>query len=170
MTAASAKYEFIMVEFGMNGRVSDEGVIENTVFYELLCKDNLAISFDECPANSDIYLPFGFIGDEAFALKKNFMKPFIQRELNHDRKIFNYRLSRAQRVIENVFGITVSRFRIFHALINLSLHNINHVAMACCTLHSFLRKNRGNCYTAPEEQDKSLFCSFGKRPLQMPYT
>lgn len=104
-------------------------------------------------SNSYISLPFVFVGDEAFALKKNFMKPFSQRELDHDKKIFNYRLSRARRVIENVFGIMVSRFRIFQAPINLSLHNINHVVMACCTLHNFLCRNRGNFYAAPDEQD-----------------
>jgi hypothetical protein len=46
-----------------------------------------------------------FVGDEAFALRKDFLKPFSQRELTNERRIYNYRLSRARRVIENVFGI-----------------------------------------------------------------
>lgn len=153
MAAASAKYEFIMVDFGMNGRVSDGGVIENSTFYQLLINDKLPIPPEECVGKTNTSLPFVFVGDEAFALKKNFMKPFNQRELDHDRKIFNYRLSRARRIIENVFGIMVSRFRIFQGAINLSLDNINHVVMACCTLHNYLRRNRGNLYAAPEEQD-----------------
>lgn len=89
---ANAKYEFIMVDFGMNGRVSDGGVIENTIFYEHLSKDELPILPDECEVNSDISLPVVIVRDEAFALKKN--HETIQ--LDHDRKIFSYKLCGAR--------------------------------------------------------------------------
>lgn len=51
----------------------------------------------------------GFIvGDPAFPLK-----PYQHSPLTYEQKIFNCRLSRARRIVENVFGIFVSRFRIF---------------------------------------------------------
>jgi hypothetical protein len=47
------------------------------------------------------------------------MKPFSHRTLAYEEKNFNYRLSRARRVVKNAFGILSSRFRIFHTAINL---------------------------------------------------
>nr|CAI5843193.1 unnamed protein product [Callosobruchus analis] len=44
------------------------------------------------------------------------MKPYQQKGISHEEKIFNYRLCRARRVVENVFGILASRFRIFCSL------------------------------------------------------
>lgn len=65
-------------------------------------------------------MPFVFVGDEAFQLLPIFMKPYNKQVLNDNRRIFNYRLSRARRIIENVFGILVSRFKIFQKPIKLS--------------------------------------------------
>jgi hypothetical protein len=98
-------------------------------------------------SNTDIFLPFVFVGDEAFALRNDFLKPFNRRQLDNGKRIFNYRLSRSRRIIENVFGILAGRFRIFHTAINMKLENIDKVVMACCTLHNFLRRNRRDYYT-----------------------
>jgi hypothetical protein len=42
------------------------------------------------------------------------------KQLTRERKIFNYSLCRAQRIIENVFGILVARFGIFKTHININ--------------------------------------------------
>lgn len=54
-------------------------------------------------ANKEHYV---LIADEAFPLQTNLLKPFARRDQEHDmlKKIYNYRLSRACRVVENAFG------------------------------------------------------------------
>ncbi|KAL1246996.1 hypothetical protein QQF64_034505 [Cirrhinus molitorella] len=44
-------------------------------------------------SSSNITLPYAFVGDEAFPLRNDVMKPFSFRNLDHGQRIFNYRLS-----------------------------------------------------------------------------
>lgn len=146
---ANANYEFLYVNFGTNGRVSDGGVIENTDFHDLLLKRQLKLP----PENSRNGLPYVFISDEAFALRNELMKPFNVRDLDDRKRIYNYRLSRARRVIENVFGILVSRFGVLKTPIGVKPENIVKIVMACCVLHNFLRKKAAATYTPPDSLD-----------------
>lgn len=148
MAIANANYEFVMIDFGANGRLSDGGVIEHTLFHHKLVNNELKIPQPSSPINSNKLLPYVFIGDEAFSLRNDFLKPFSQKELDKEKRIFNYRLSRARRIIENTFGILASKFRIFNHPINLKLDNIEKVVMASCVLHNFLRKKIGEHYVS----------------------
>jgi len=50
-------------------------------------------------------LSYCFVGDEAFPLKQWMLRPDPGRGLqSFSRKVYNYRLSRARRTIENAFG------------------------------------------------------------------
>lgn len=176
MAIVDANYRFILCDIGTNGRVSDGGVIENTQFYQKLKTEKLNIPLAEKVENNvwllqtvdeagqnlvredvsdpqEHVLNYVFVGDEAFTLRTDFLKPYSQRNLTATRRIFNYRLSRARRIVENAFGILANRFRIFHSTINLQVANIEKVVLACCALHNFLCKKRPSTYTHQQDLD-----------------
>lgn len=149
MAVVNANCEFIMCDFGINGRISDGGVIEYTNFYKKLKNGQLSLPAPTKPNNSEKLLPFVFVADEAFTLRKDLLKPFSRKDLNNEKKIFNYRLSRARSKVENAFGILCNRFRIFHTAISVNLEAIDSIVMASCVLHNYLRRKCGVVY-APD--------------------
>jgi hypothetical protein len=96
MAIANNNYELLMVGVGSNGRISDGGVINNTAFYEALEHNTLNVT----PTNPINYLPYVFIGDEAFALRTDFLKPFHERELDPERINCNNRLCRTRLILQ----------------------------------------------------------------------
>ncbi|CAH1986970.1 unnamed protein product [Acanthoscelides obtectus] len=151
MALVNADYEFIFLDVGKNGRLSDGGVIESTKFYHKLIHGQLHL-----PNNTDTENNFNFVflGDEAFSLHENFLKPYPQRDLSYSKRIFNYRLSRARNVSENAFGLIAARFRILHTPIHMkNPENICYVVLAICSLHNFLRK-RDTSYTTSTSFDQ----------------
>jgi hypothetical protein len=88
---------------------------------------NLAIPGPKILPDSSKQLPCTFVGDEAFPLKCYMMRPYPGRQLTPTRRIFNYRLSRARRVIENAFGIMSKRFRIFRRPIAAQPNHVENI-------------------------------------------
>lgn len=68
---------------------------------------------------SRVATPAYFVGDDAFPVSKTMIKPISGRRLGENGRIYNYRISRARRVIENDFRILVARLRVFENMINL---------------------------------------------------
>lgn len=67
------------------------------------------------------------------------MKPYRTNPLRR-KKLFNYRLSRARRIVENSFGILVTRFRVLMNAIDMTPEKVDCVTLAACALHNWLRK------------------------------
>lgn len=76
MAIANANYEIIYCNFGTNERVSDEGVLKNTKFYEKLISGKLNIPKPENTEHSERTLPYVFVTDDTFSLGENLLKPF----------------------------------------------------------------------------------------------
>ena len=68
MAVANVNYEFIMVDVGINGRISDGGVFSYTKFGITLLHNTLGIPKPAQLLNSQKVLPFVSLGDNAFAM------------------------------------------------------------------------------------------------------
>lgn len=134
-------YNFIYVDVGTNGRVSDGGVFAKATLSQALEDNSINLPPDQALPGRNKMQPHVFVADEAFPLRHNIMKPYSGRSLiSYERRIYNYRTSRARRIVENAFGILANRFRIFLTKIQLEPDKVQHVVLAACALHNFLRK------------------------------
>lgn len=137
-----ANYNFIYVYVGCQGRISDGGVFKNTGFARSLDKEMLAFPQNTFLPGRQKLIPYIFVADDAFPLLPNIMKPYSgHQERGSMQRIFNYRLSRARRVVENVFGILASVFRIFRKPILLEPSKVEIIVQTCVLLHNYLRRN-----------------------------
>lgn len=131
----------MFVDIGCQGRISDGGVFSNTELHKLMEQKRLNL-----PAPSPLdrrveNVPFFFIGDEAFAMTENLMKVYPGYHAKGTKqRIYNYRLCRARRVVENVFGIVSSVFRILRKPLLLEPEKASLIVMTVVLLHNFLRK------------------------------
>ena len=79
-----------------------------------------------------------FSADDAFLLQDIIMKPFSYKDMLYARRIYNYRLSRARRVVENAFGILTNKFPVFITKIALEPEKVTKLVLAACALHNTL--------------------------------
>ncbi|KAH7959050.1 hypothetical protein HPB49_007702 [Dermacentor silvarum] len=98
LAVADSNYKFVVVDVGAYGKQSDGGVLEQSIFGRLLDEGKLQLPRDLPLPNTTLPAPCVFIGDEAFQLRTDFMRPYPGRVLEARKRIFNYRLSRARQV------------------------------------------------------------------------
>ena len=89
------------------------------------------------------------MGDAAFPLKKHMLRPYPGTNLPEPQAVFNYRLSRARRVIENSFGILAARWCIFRRPIIADPSKVVAYTKATIALHNFLRTTESSVYCPP---------------------
>ena len=73
----------------------------------------------------------------------------------HEQHIFNYRLSRARRTVENAFGIMANRFRVLLTKIMLEPKKAAMVVLAICCLHNMLIEEQCSYSTAIDTENQS---------------
>lgn len=100
----------------------------------------------------NIRIPYVILADAAFPLQELILKPYPFKNMTREQRIYNYRLSRGRRVVENAFGILANRFRVLLAPINLSRDKVVLITQACCVLHNFIKLE--SPHTIIQEADK----------------
>ncbi|XP_050516479.1 uncharacterized protein LOC126891345 [Diabrotica virgifera virgifera] len=134
-----ADYNFTFVDIGAYGSIGDGGVFAQSVFGRNLTNGSIPLPSSKELPGTTIKLNHFFVGDAAFPLRENLMRPYAGRKLNVVKSVFNYRLARARRIIENTFGIMVARWRIYLRTICAAPPTAINIVKATTCLHNFIR-------------------------------
>ena len=124
---------------GAAGSSSDAQILKHSDLRHKI-KDG-TIGFPESESFVDDWpkVNYFILGDDAFPLKLWLMKPYSRRGMDLNQRVFNYRLSRGRRVVENAFGILTSHFCIFQRPMQQEPPVMARVVMVCLVLHNLLR-------------------------------
>ena len=146
LAVADANANFVYVDVGAFGRQSDGSVFRNSSLGKALANNTLDLPPPTpLPHSEDGAIPYFFVGDEAFPLMENLMRSFPGQHLALDKRIFNYRLSKARLIVENSFGILTAKWRVFKRPLAIAPHRADSVVKAACCLHNFLRYETSYC-------------------------
>lgn len=154
LAACDYKYKFTLIDVGAYGSDFDSRIFNESNLLTSLRNNtlNLPKGTTKLPG-SEIQTPCFFVADDAFALTEYMMKPYSKRYLNNKEKIFNYRLSRARRTIENAFGILAARWRIFRKPIAVNPCTVDSIIISTICLHNFLKSVNDK-----QPASKRLYC------------
>lgn len=139
LAISDAKYRFIVVDIGGEGRQSDGGVLQNSLIGNYIESGVLKFPKPNPVEIDGPTLPYVLLADEAFPLTNYIMRPYPRSgKLDLSKKVFNYRLSRARRVVESAFGILAERWRIYRRPIMSNVANAKKIVQATVVLHNFI--------------------------------
>lgn len=139
LALVDANYRFISVDVGAYGKNSDGGIFASSNMGKALLRKSFNIPPDKSLPGTNIIVPHVIVGDEAFPLNKHVLRPFPGSQITNDiaKKTFNYRLSRARRLSENVFGILTQVFSIYQRRLKMNPEHVDKFILATCCLHNF---------------------------------
>lgn len=135
MAVADAEYRFIYFDVGRYGKEHDGSVFTQSEFGRRLEGHQLQLTQAQSGE-----IPHVFVGDEAFPLKPQLLHPYPGHNLCEVKAGYNFRLSRARRVVENAFGILVSKWCILRQPIIAKPAKVDAIVKAVCVLHNFMRQ------------------------------
>ena len=138
LAICNAKYCFSMTDMGSYGRGNDAAILQ-LLFGKMFNPGPLSFNIPQPREVGSSSLPYALVGDEIFPLKPWLMKPYPGRNLDESRRIFNYRLSRARRTIENSFGILATRWRIHGRPIHANVENVEAMVKATACLQNYFQ-------------------------------
>ena len=136
-------YEFITIDVGYYGHNNDAGIFSNSRFGRSFIGGTLSLPEPEVlpDAPSLGALPYVIVGDDAFPLTENLMKPYTRKNgMELSKKIYNYRLSRGRRIVESAFGIMAARWRVFQTKIAVLPETTVEIIKAATVLHNYMRE------------------------------
>lgn len=139
LAVVDADYKFIWVDVGANGSTSDCAVFNQSDLKAALETGTLGLPPQTALPGDDTPIPHFLIGDDAFPLRQWLMKPFSSRHLSDEERIYNYRLSRARRVVENAFGILANRYRCLLSTLQQTTDTVKSIVLATVCLHNLMR-------------------------------
>ncbi|XP_071940897.1 uncharacterized protein [Antedon mediterranea] len=168
LALVDADYCFSFIDVGNYGSNSDGGIFARSDLNRAITNKTLEVPEDvNLPGSPELGpMPHVILGDEAFPLKTNIMRPYPGKELTDEKRIFNYRLSRGRRISENVFGQLAAKYRIYFRVINMHPKNVDKIIKATCVLHNYIKKTSDRSGRLPPTEDVDLSQYEGIQPLR----
>lgn len=147
MGIADANYKFLYIDVGGYGSEGDAAYFGNSAVGQKILK-NVHTNFPEDALIGSVKTPFYFLADGAFPFTERIMKPFAPRNRSTtcEERIFNYRLSRARRVVENAFGILSAKWLCLSRCMFCGPDRAQKIVAACCILHNLLLSKNADSY------------------------
>ena len=149
MAVAGPDHEYMYADVGNNGRVSDGGVWNKCSLSQAIDDGTISLPPPKCLPFGRTEVPHVFVCNDAFALKPHMMKPYPQQCLSDDKRIYNYRHSRARRLSENLFGIVANRWPVFRSVLLLTPTTVEYLVLAALVLHNYLRRSSSRSIYCP---------------------
>lgn len=143
LAVVDSNYRFTYIHVGSFEKDSDSTIFKNSSLWNKLQNNSLNIPSPNFIPGINIPIPYAFVGDEAFGLSTNVLRPYAGKYLQDIKRTFNYRLSRARRYVECSFGILSNKWRIFHRPIDVNVEFAIDIIKCCCVLHNFVRDRDG---------------------------
>lgn len=149
LAVVDVNYKFTYVDIGAYGKEGDSGIFQKSNLYQCIHE---TLPDEQILPGTNSVLPHVILGDQAFQLTQSVLRPYPreQSEVDIQKRIFNYRLSRARRTVENAFGILCQTFRIFFVPIAVDPSSVDKIILVTCCLHNLLRSSR-NMLSAIED-------------------
>ena len=145
---------------GSRGLASDAQIYNHSELKEFAEDGPLGLPPTDPVPNDYQDVPYYLLGDDAFALRETMMKPYSQWGLGNKEGIFNYRLSCARRVVENVFGILANCFQVLLMTIQHSLNTVKIIIKACVVLHNLMRIRYHGLQSQQLDRPENVNCDF----------
>lgn len=156
MAVCDSYYKFVMVDIGAQGSIHDSAVFQESAFGRAYLSDRLPVPPEKNLPGTDISFPHYIVADQAFPLNERIMRPYPSDHLTEEQRIYNYRISRARRTIENTFGILVQRWGILKTRMATDISMCESITKACVVLHNFLQ-----CDEESLPQNERRYCPTG---------
>lgn len=144
MAVADSDYKFVYVDIGAYGSECDPSVFKESTLWKSIENQSLGLPKDRpLPGTESPNVPYFLVGDEAFGLHRNLMRPFGGKQLTVKKRLYNYRHCRARRYVECTFGILSNKWMILHRPLNVNVNFAVDIVKACVVLHNYVRDRDG---------------------------
>lgn len=169
LALVDADYKFIWADTGGVGHMSDCQIFNQSELKEVMENDEVSVppprplpndgpheDSPEAPEDAEDGddedgdqrpvkdIPYFILSDDAFPLKTYLIKPMSRKQMTRRQHIFNYRISRARRVVENAFGIMAARWRCLLCVLEQHPAVLKLIIEACICLHNLMRIRNPN--------------------------
>ncbi|XP_049799807.1 uncharacterized protein LOC126235116 [Schistocerca nitens] len=159
LAIVDARYQFSLIDIGCNGRVSDGGVYAHSLINSALLENWLNVPQQKSLPGANIEVPYVILAGDAFHLEPYIIKPYRDCQNQKSKQIFNYRLSRGRRVVENTFGILANCFRVLLSTIPVSVGKVELTVQTLCILHNYLIEEAGTTYLTAADTENTDLCN-----------